>query len=226
MYKQATKTRRKPGRPAAATAPDVRACLLQAARTLFTERDIGAVSSREIANAAHVNPALINYYFGGKTGLYETMLEDTIAPILSRLGELQHAPDAASLHQVMTLFTRTLAANPWVPRLILREVLSKEGRFRERFIELVAGRGSGLLTGILEDARQRNLLRDDLDIRLTALSFISLMLFPFLAMPVASRVFNLDSEPATLDALVEHSHALFWRGITNPANRPEDLEVL
>lgn len=207
------KLRRRPGRPAANEARDARAALLQAARELFAERDIGAVSSREIARSAGVNQALINYYFGGKQGLYQAMLQDSIGPVLARLESMSRQEgNLSSLPELMRLFTRTLAANPWVPRLILREVLSEEGRFREPFIRLFAGRGSGFLSRLLEEAQQRGEVRADLDIRLATLSWVSLSLFPFLAMPVASRIFDLQ-DTADLYRLADHSCQLFLEAI-------------
>ena len=49
---------RQPGRPQARNAQDVRAALLRAARELFLKYGYRAVSSRQVAAAAGVNPAM------------------------------------------------------------------------------------------------------------------------------------------------------------------------
>jgi AcrR family transcriptional regulator len=58
----------------APTAPDsARERLLQAGLHLFAQRGYSQTSTRELAEAAHVNVAAISYYFGDKAGLYRAV---------------------------------------------------------------------------------------------------------------------------------------------------------
>ena len=75
---------RRPGRPAAADAGAAREGLLLAARELMTEKGLPAVTVREIAERAGVQPALVNYHFGGKEALYTAVVES----LLEREAEL------------------------------------------------------------------------------------------------------------------------------------------
>ncbi|MEM8688823.1 MAG: TetR family transcriptional regulator [Pseudomonadota bacterium] len=67
-------------RDAAATA----AAILEAARVVFGERGYDAAGTREIAERAQVNVALINRYFGSKEGLFAQAVPPTldISPLL------------------------------------------------------------------------------------------------------------------------------------------------
>lgn len=47
--------------------------LLQAGLRLFAQRGYSQTSTRELAEAAHVNVAAISYYFGDKAGLYRAV---------------------------------------------------------------------------------------------------------------------------------------------------------
>ena len=60
-------------------------------------------------------------------------------------------------------------------------------------------------------------LRPDLDPGLTALSMISLALFPFVGLPVSGPVFGIDTSDAVVRRLVEHTASLFYQGAANPA---------
>ncbi len=51
-------------------APDARKRLIEAAQAAFAERGFDGVSVRDITADAGVNIAAVNYYFGGKEGLY------------------------------------------------------------------------------------------------------------------------------------------------------------
>ncbi len=54
---------------------DTRQALLDAATRLFAQRGFDGTSVREIAEAAHVNLAMVSYHFSGKEGLYAACIE-------------------------------------------------------------------------------------------------------------------------------------------------------
>jgi AcrR family transcriptional regulator len=60
--------------PAPGDPRDTRARLLDAAEQLFADRGFSAVSIRDIAGAAAVNVAAVNYHFHGKQSLYHEVL--------------------------------------------------------------------------------------------------------------------------------------------------------
>lgn len=59
--------------PAAVKSDDARQRLLHTALRLFAEHGFANTSTRELAEAAHVNVAAISYYFGDKAGLYRAV---------------------------------------------------------------------------------------------------------------------------------------------------------
>lgn len=199
------------GRPSARQAADVRQRLLATARRLFITQGFAAVSIRAIATETGVNPAMIHYYFRSKQGLYEAMLSETIGPVLVRLrAALESSPaTSALLPGLIETYMRTLADNPWLPQLIMREVFSEQGAFREAFVRLFAARGENLASRILAQEQTAGRLRTDLDSRLLTLSMLSLMLFPFFAMPVVKPVFGIEPDPVFVERLIRHTQQLF-----------------
>jgi TetR/AcrR family transcriptional regulator len=214
--------RRKPGRPATAGHTRAQHALVDAARRLFAEQGYSAVSMRQIAEGAGVNPAMIAYYFGGKPGLYEAVLEETLSPFLAKLRSLaeQSRGDIGDIRGVLEGYTRTLAANPWIPQLLVREVLFESGRFRERFIRQFASRGGNLLSRLVQHEIDAGQLRRDLDPALTALSLIGMALFPFISYPVAREVFGLEMNDTLVQRLIEHHIRLFLQGAEADKVRP------
>lgn len=49
---------------------EIREKLLKAARRQFSEKSFNSVTVKDIAEEAQVDPGLVAYYFGGKTGLF------------------------------------------------------------------------------------------------------------------------------------------------------------
>src|SRR5262245_25105015 len=120
---------RRPGRPARAegeSADVVRQRLVDSARALFTRRGFGEVSVREIAREAGVTPAMIAYYFGDKQGLYEAMLASVFDTLLARVRELaaESPSSTAPIEAFIRVYVGTIAAQPWLPPLLLREVIA------------------------------------------------------------------------------------------------------
>lgn len=208
------KPRRGRGRPSPQQdSTDVAASLLEAARGLFAERGFNEVSTREIARAAGVNPAMIHYYFGDKEGLYKAMLERVFERLFSELGKLATVPQPANpIADLLSLYAATLSRDPWIPRLMIREVLSEGAPFREEFIERFAGPASKLIPGLIGGEKKAGRLRDDLDPNLTALSLIGMTLFPFLAFPVTQRVFGIRLDDEFRERFVDHTLKLFFEG--------------
>ncbi len=205
---------RRPGRPSGGDA-EIRAALLQTARELFLRHGFGKVGIRRIATAAGTTSAMIHYYFGDKLGLYRAMLDEAIAPLVDNLRRLEsmRATAAPDLEALVSAYMRMLASNPWLPALIVHEVLDEGGQLREQFVEHFAGRLAPALVAVLERERARGLLRRDLDPRLAAISALSLCIFPFVSQPITRRVLGFSVEGEEFDRLVRHTTRLFREGV-------------
>jgi TetR/AcrR family transcriptional regulator len=196
----------------------VRDALLETARLLFLRRGFASVTIRQIAAAAGSSPATIHYHFGDKLGLYRAMLQAAIAPVVEALqrGDETTQATEVSLVDVIGLYSRMLARNPWVPALIVQEVLTEGGPFREQFIEQFAGQLAPLLVAAVRREQAAGTVRADVEPRLAALSAISLTVFPFLALPVAGRVLGLSVEDEAVARLAAHATRVLMEGIGAP----------
>lgn len=180
---------------------------MQAARALFARNEFTAVSVKRIAASAGVNGAMIHYYFGDKRGLYLAIAEEVLGPLL------EHLSASAEPEDFIRGYTEVLMANPWWPGFLLREVVFGADDFRAEF---AARFGERMRTGLLAPIARRiqsGGMRADLDPRLTLVSLIGLVVFPFLARPVASRVLGVDLDQVGAAALARHTQMLFRHGV-------------
>jgi AcrR family transcriptional regulator len=186
---------------------------LTAARKLFAGRGFHEVSTRQLARAAEVNPAMIHYYFGDKEGLYRAMLETVFDRLVGAVREVAATPgEAGPIVEILELYAETLTRDPWIPRLMIREVLSDGAPFREEFIERFAGPAAALVPSVIHNEQAAGRLRSDLDPRLAFLSLMGMILFPFLAFPVVSRVFDLELNDDFRRRFIAHTAKLFFEG--------------
>ncbi|MBO9662312.1 TetR/AcrR family transcriptional regulator [Dokdonella sp.] len=204
---------RAPGRPAR-TRGDERRRLLDVALALFAKRGIAATPLAAIARRGRVTPALLHYYFGSRDRLLDALMDERVLPLLEpvRADLLAQAHDPA--RQIETLVRslfRVLEANPWLPPLWLREVLTEGGLLRERLLRGVASRIAPLLRDAIAAAQASGQINRDLDPRLTVVSLIGLTVFPFAARPIWTRL--LDADDVDAGRLATHTLALLGRGL-------------
>ena len=201
-----SRSRRGPGRPARPRGgPDPREALLDAAGRLFAER--GADQSlRSVAAAAGVTPAMVHYYFGDKDGLGQALLERAFTRLLERVSH------ARSLDELPATLVEAFGAEPWIPPLLLREVLAEGGRMRQRFIDNYASKVAKIVPAMVRAEIAAGRLRRDLDPKLAFVSMLGMLGFAFMARPVIEPALGLRYDPASLARLAEHTRRMFLEG--------------
>lgn len=205
--------RRTPGRPPK-TRGDQRARLLDVALELFARQGIAATPLNAIARRARVTPALLHYYFGSRERLLDALMEERFQPLLDTLRSHLSAHADTPGAQIGTFVRdvlQILAANPWLPPLWLREVLSEGGLLRERLIRHIAQPIAPMLGEAVARAQARGAINRDLDPRLLVVSLIGLTLFPLAARSIWTRIF--DADDIGPDELARHTLALLERGL-------------
>ena len=139
-------------------------------------------------------------------------------PMQAELQRAVAAPESAPLEieTILRLYMEMLAANRWLPSLIVHEVLDEGGQLREQFIENFAGRIAPMLVQVLRREQAQGTVRTDLEPELAAVSAISLCVFPFVSLPVTSRVLGLSLQGEGLEKFVSHTTRLFRAGVAPP----------
>ncbi|MFC1707810.1 TetR/AcrR family transcriptional regulator [Planctomycetota bacterium] len=106
--------------------PSVRERILAAARTEFATHGLRASSVRSIGARAGVTAAMINYYFGGKRPLYDVIVEEAQARLLTSVEEALRGGREGDLPARLTgAYFDFLAREHDFQRLLLREVLDR-----------------------------------------------------------------------------------------------------
>ncbi|MCP9222132.1 TetR family transcriptional regulator [Erythrobacter sp. LQ02-29] len=117
--------RRGRGRPKH-TDSDTGAAIASAALQRFAAQGYEATSLREVAADAGVDVALISYRYGGKTGLWQSIVSQAACDLREALEETLAAtsdrPAIERLRHSMKAFLAYLLKRPEVPRLLLRDI--------------------------------------------------------------------------------------------------------
>jgi AcrR family transcriptional regulator len=111
-------TRRAPEPEERRRDPDrTRHALLDAARHEFADKGLAGARVSEIAERAGVNKQLISYYFGGKQGLYDALVEQWLEQ------EREMTDPAIGLDELVARYLAVAHAQPELQRLFIRENL-------------------------------------------------------------------------------------------------------
>lgn len=107
--------------------PDTRLEILQAARSLFSQRGFTGTSIRAVAAAAGVDPALVHHYFGTKEGLFRAALEMPIDP-QALVAEIVAGPPDEAPRRLVETFVRVWDSEETGPAMVsfLRRVMAEQ----------------------------------------------------------------------------------------------------
>lgn len=219
MSKRRTPDRAAPGRPAGHQGKPVRQLLLEASQQLFAMHGYEGVSVKAIADSAGVNPAMVHYYFGNKDGLFASVIEETLHPIISKVQQLDTLSTTESfIEQFLQIYMTTVAANPWFPVLLNREVLLPEGRLKKQFTNQVVAPVSSKIRKMIELKKKQGELDADIDPTLATINLISLAIFPFLSMNVVGKALNINVNDTLIENLSRHTTHVYLHGIHKSGN--------
>jgi AcrR family transcriptional regulator len=161
-----------------------------AARVVFTEKGYAATRTRDIAEAAGLNLALLNYYFRSKEKLFEIIMTEKMQEFFGVLLPVINDP-ASTLNEkieaVAGNYIDLLTTNPDIPLFILREVRAHP----DMFIRL-AGQKNFVRDSIL--VRQLQEKRPDQHPLQFVVSLLAMCVFPFVMKPVLQKMTDLSEQ--------------------------------
>ncbi|MEF1278243.1 TetR/AcrR family transcriptional regulator [Vibrio fortis] len=208
---------RKVGRPQKNR--EVRQLLIEHARDLFVVQPYDKVSTRLVAERAGVNIAMIRYYFGNKAGLFEAMLRETLRPMQLQMQKLIDESNHDNFLDLMRTYYKEMAKVPKFPRLVAQVMNMPPSEVQRELLEKVfIDIAKPAQDVIFEKLINHDVLRKDMDPKLCRISYISLMVFPFIAPPPLLALHGIELNEDFLNRLIEHNIQLMSEGFVNPTS--------
>jgi AcrR family transcriptional regulator len=191
MPKASTPERRGPGRPAGGRSGEGREAILHAARELLAERGLPRVTLREVGERAGVQPALVNYYFGGKRELLREVVRGVAAQVRDRIATeaLRPGDPSERLRHILHAVIGAFAEHPYAPRLLFEQVLFAEDETLDEFARDYARPNLEVVRALLEAGAREGSFREQ-DVETFGPQMIGMVFFFFLGWPLLSRVFD------------------------------------
>lgn len=120
---------------------DKKELILHSALALFSVNGYKGTSVRDIAAAAEVNVALINYYFTSKEGLFEKVIEFRASFLKTIFADLFNNTTLSPIEKIDVIIEKTIErkfSDPGFHHLLHRELsLSRSSELGERISDLL-----------------------------------------------------------------------------------------
>lgn len=166
----------------------------EAARQVFTRKGYAATRTRDIAEEAGINLALLNYYFRSKEKLFQEVMAEkvmqlfgVIAPVLNDSASTLEA----KLDKIVTSYIDMLQQHPDLPLFVLSEIRNNTGNFVSKMnLDKLLKRSSFL--------QQLAVKRPDMNPFHFLLNILGMTVFPFVAQPVFQAVAVADEKQFAL----------------------------
>jgi len=197
----------RPGRPALNDTHDACESIVASACLHFAQHGIKGSSKRQIAADAQVTAAMVHYYFKRKEDLYLAVLHATFDPLVAALAHVD------TLEAWVFAFHAHLSATPWLPHLMIREVLPQNGQLRGIFLKQFAPSLFGFVRGMVAKEAKRLKAGRQLDVDRHVVLLMGMLVYPFLGLEIAQTVTGRRFDRKMLEGFRDDALALFQRGI-------------
>jgi len=190
---------------------DRRNNIISTATRLFAERGLNGVSIRELSKAAGVSISMISYHFGGKEGLYSSVLQEQFS-CFEDIEEIktQISDPLIKIEDYIRWTITRHRNNPYLLRYYTSE-LTNPTKYFTSLVQPAIRKVILFLIEVVEDGIAKNLFRKDLDPVDTVLAMAGMVNYYFLSMLATQDLIN--HSPDREEELIRHYMDIFARGI-------------
>jgi AcrR family transcriptional regulator len=160
----------------------------EAARNVFTRKGFAATRTRDIAEEAGINLALLNYYFRSKEKLFEIVYLEKMQKFFGFIGPIMYNESTSlenKIEGIVSIYTDMLLDNPDIPFFILGE-----SRNNPAIVLNAMPKKDFLKNSVfIKQLRDKKPDQDPLQF---LLSMLGMTIFPYLMKPVFMKITELD----------------------------------
>lgn len=176
----------------------------EAARKIFQQKGYAGTRTRDIADEAGVNLALLNYYYRSKEKLFELVMEESMIKMFSFIRMMLNDSSeniSSKIDKIVNVYLDILLENPNLPLFIMGEVQANPEKLKEKL-----GLSDSFITSTHIHLQVQEHLRSVglekiLPIHII-LNLLSMMIFPFVAKPLLKGIAGME-ESAYLQLIEE-----------------------
>lgn len=193
-------------------AVDKKGHIISHAMQLFADKGFEATSIRDLAKAADVNVAMVNYYFGTKEKLMEAIIEEKAAYMKDRIEELNANTSISEIDKVNILiedYVNRIVSNPNFHKLLYKELMGSNRENLNQLLTNTFARNTKNFAKIIENGIKKKVFKK-VDATLTVASIVGSITQIMMSKNMCNQLMEKpqDYEPYTDEAfkkrLIKH----------------------
>jgi len=149
--------------------------IMEMAETLFAEKGFNGTSVRDIAEKAHVNLAMISYYFGSKDKLLEALFGYRGEHLKLKLESIIDDKSLSSLDKMNTMidhYVDKIMKQQCFSRIMAREQVVNHTGITGKLIFQMKKRNQELISKLIHEGQKRGEFKKNIDIPLMMATLI------------------------------------------------------
>ncbi|SKB61165.1 transcriptional regulator, TetR family [Soonwooa buanensis] len=166
-----------------------------AAKLVFHKKGYAATRTRDIAEEAGINLALLNYYFRSKEKLFQLIMAETLSGFILQLSSVLNNKKTSleeKVEQIANNYITFLSKEPEIPIFILSEVRNNSKVFMDKIPLREVVLNSEFIHQYEEVVHKGNVSEPNPLHFL--MNVLGLVVFPFIAQPMLTQLGKLDQQ--------------------------------
>lgn len=167
----------------------------EAARVVFHKKGFAATRTRDIAEEADINLALLNYYFRSKENLFEIIMFESLLGFFQNLVAVLNDETTglkAKIEQLASRYIDYLSKEPDIPLFIMSEIRNKPDSFFEKTSLQHTIMNSFFLKQYSQAVKKGKIT--EINPLHFLVNLLGLIVFPYIANPMVRRMGELSDE--------------------------------
>lgn len=186
--------------------------IMNTAIELFAEKGFEGSSIRDLATRADVNVAMVNYYFGSKDKLFESIVEYKASFMRGKLDEIEadtRLSEIGKIDAIIESYVAKVLSHPSFHRVLHQELLMGGRESMHHNIIRIFVKNTNTLRNIIDQGIRKKIFRK-VDPELTMATLIGtinqVMLSKAMCIMLIDREKNFDpyNDPAFRNRLIKH----------------------
>jgi len=157
----------------------------EAARTVFYRKGFAATRTRDIADEAGINLALLNYYFRSKQKLFEIIMIETLSGFVQNMLIVVNDEKTTlekKISEIASRYIDLIIKEPEIPTFIVAEIRSNPNLLLEK-LPVKKAMANSILSKQLQQAIAEGKITEPNPLHFL-MNLMGLIIFPFIAKPL------------------------------------------
>ena len=166
----------------------------EAAKKIFWEKGFGSTTTRDIAECADTNIALVNYYFRSKEKLFQEIFRESFAETFVPVARILNddLPLEAKIYKFVDHMTELLKRDPLLPMFVLSEMRGEQSKMCDMLTQVHDVESNRFQDQLEAEAAKGNIRKTDF--AQVEISLMSMVIFPFISMNMLKMKKNMSTE--------------------------------